>query len=436
MGLKSIFTRRTDPAPQVEARAEVNFAPGFEALLTLAQAEVSETVTFREALSLPPVMAAINFLSSSLAALPVAVYERKPEGEPDVKIEHPVASLLNRYANDDFPSDELRQVVHAEQFGPGRGYCYVERDRRGDPINLFPLEFSRTTVKRDRLGRVTYEYMRSDNSIVTYSASDVIDLAFSRKGDLISSHSPVLTCAGAIRQGLNASKYALTTFGRNGVPPYVLEGAMPSGDAARRAAEDVAKVARRQAADGKPILPIPAGYKLTRLGDDPEKMQLTEVQVFTVQQVARIYNLPPVFLQELSTGTFNNTEQQDLTLVKHTLAKRAKQSDGAYSLRLFGRDSSLYIKSDLDELARGVFKDRIEALARAIQTAQLTPNEARELSGRSKLDGGDELMIQSATIPVRLIEKKIDAEVAKARAGVTDASATPESDPETPNDET
>ena len=427
MGLTGIFRRARSRDAVVEERAEVVLGSGFENAINLVgTGGTSEAVSFNEAISLPPVFAAINFYAASLAGLSQKVYRRNPPGEPDAEIDHPVAKLLNRAANDDMTAYDTRQVVHAEQFGPGRGYLYIERDPSGVPINLFPLEFKRTTVRRDGRGRLFFDYCRTDGRVLSYPGADVIDLAFARCADMISSLSPVLTCAGALRQGLNASRYALTTFGRNGIPPYTLEGPMPSADAARRASDDVAKVARRQADDGRPILPIPAGFKLTRLGADPDKMQLTEVQVFTVQQVARIYGLPPVFLQELSTGTFGNVEQQDLHLIKHSLAKRAKQSDEQYSLKLFGRDSDLYVKSDLDELARGVFKDRIEALARAIQTAQMTPNEARDLSGRAPLAGGDELFIQSATLPVRLIEDKLRAEIARG------GPSTPDDDPDDP----
>lgn len=423
---------RAAPAVAPEVRAAAEFGAGYEGLMQIIGGEgLSETVTYREALSLPPVFAAINFLSASLASLPIEVFKRNAPGTPDEKVDHPVLRLLNRAANDTTPSRELRQVVHAEQFGAGRAYIYVERDAKGDAVNLFPLECDRTSVRRDGRGQVFFDYIRTDGTRITYAGADVIDLAFLRKADLISSHNPVLTCAGALRQGLNASRYALTTFGRNGIPPYVLEGAMPSGDAARRAADDVSRVARRQAEEGKPIMPIPAGFKLSRLGDDPEKMQLTEVQVFTVQQAARIWGLPPVFLQELSTGNFANTEQQDLHLVKHTLSHRAKQVDGELSLKLFGRDSDLYVKSDLDEIAKGVFKDRIEALARAVQTGQMTPNEAREASGRGPKDGGDDLFIQSATLPIRLIEENIRANIARTMTGPApvDPAKIPDPDP-------
>jgi HK97 family phage portal protein len=161
-------------------------------------------------------------------------------------------------------------------------------------------------------------------------------------------------------------------------------------------------VTRRSAEDGKPILPMPAGHDLVRLGDDPEKMQLTPVQIFAVGQVARIYQLPPVFLQELSKGNYNNIEHQDLHLVKHTLRRWVEKFEQELTLKIFGRGSRRYVKLDLDGIMRGDFKTRIEAIVKAVQNALLTPNEGREMMNKPPLAGGETLFIQGATVPLEM----------------------------------
>ena len=86
---------------------------------------------------------------------------------------------------------------------------------------------------------------------------------------------------------------------------------------------------------------LPLGHELKAVGFSPEDMQLLELQKFCVEQIARIYSLPPVFLQDLSTGTFSNVEQQDIHYVKHRLRRWIEQTEQEMNLKLFGRVSNL-----------------------------------------------------------------------------------------------
>jgi len=93
-----------------------------------------------------------------------------------------------------------------------------------------------------------------------------------------------------------------------------------------------------------------------------------------VQEIARSYQLPPMFLQDLTKANFANTEQQDLHLVKHLIGQWAKAFEAEATLKIYGREkaSSNYVEHNLDGLQRGDFKSRIEAMARGIQTSQIT----------------------------------------------------------------
>jgi HK97 family phage portal protein len=129
-------------------------------------------------------------------------------------------------------------------------------------------------------------------------------------------------------------------------------------------------------------------------------MQLVETQGFAVLEVARIYSLPPTFLQDLSRATFSNSEQQDLHLVKHTIKRWVEQLESEMNLKLFGRGSNRIVEFNLDGLMRGDYATRMAGNAQAIQTGQLTPNEARALDNREPLPGGEKLFIQGATVPM------------------------------------
>lgn len=405
MGLMSMlgYERRSD----IEARAQVVMDSGEAMISDVLNADsVSDAVTMKEAMGFPPIWSAINFLSGAMAGFPIEICQRTTRKGADKKVNSVSSRMLASSVNELMTSFDWREAKFSQVFGPGRGYTYIERDKAGMPINLFPMDYYRTTVRRDRRGRVFYDYRRENGTEVTYPASDVIDIAFLRKSDYISSHNPIHTCRSAIRQGLNADRYSRTVFGKNGIPPYVLKGAFGgAADAAKRAAKDVLKVIRRAAANDEPLIPVPKEVDISRLGDDPSKMQLTDVQRFAVEQVARIYNLPPMFLQDLMGGQYNNTEHQDLHLVKHTLRRWVKKFEQELTLKLFGRDSKFYVKLNIDAILRGDFKNRMEGIAKAVQNGILTPNEGRELEGREAKDGGDDLMIQGATVPITMAGK-------------------------------
>ena len=429
MGFGLSFRRR--PAPAVETRDQVTMDSGEAAISAVLAGAMPEGVSLREALSLPGVWAAINFLSAAMAGLPIEVFE-KTEGEGgDQKVSGGVADVLGTAVNDTTTSFAWRETFFSEVYGPGRGYTYVERNRKGEAINLFPMEYARTTVRKVN-GRLFYDYADPSGKVKTYDGKDVIDVAFLLKADHVTHHDPVRTCAAAIRQGLNANRYALTVFGKNGVPPYVLKGPFAAAKEMMRAAADLMKVTRRFAEDGKPVLPLPAGHELVRLGDDPEKMQLTPVQIFAVGQVARIYQLPPVFLQELSKGNYNNIEHQDLHLVKHTLRRWVKKFEQELTLKIFGRGSRRYVKLNLDGIMRGDFKTRIEAIVRAIQNGLMTPNEGRALENRPPIAGGDVLLVQGATVPIELAGKAF-AKTAPAAEPDDDTPGEPGADDNTNN---
>lgn len=356
------------------------------------------TVNISTALSVPAVLAAVEFLSSTIASLPLNVYKKTDTGREKQ------SSGLQRVVHDAFTEEmtsfDARKYSMERVLTGGRGLIYIER--LGDRIvNLFPLDSSKVTIKRNGYSK-TYVYDDGSQNKKTYKAGDIIDVPFALDADGLSSISPIMKCADTIGLSIAATSYGSKFFNNGGVPPFVIQGKFESGKSLQRASDDLQQAIQKAAKERKIALALPLNHELKPIGVDPEKSQLVELKRFQIEEIARIYSLPPVFLQDLTHGTFSNTEQQDLHLVKHTLRRWITQIEQEMNLKLFGRDeSNTYVEFNIDGLLRGDFTTRMEGHAKAIQNAIRTPDEVRAMENLpAKGATADELHIQGATVPL------------------------------------
>lgn len=363
-----------------------------------ATSAAGEPVTIDSALGVPAIWSGVNFLSGTLAGLPLHLYRRTDKGRERVK--GGLATILHDAVNDQMSSFDWRKYCFDQVFTGGRAYSFIERSALNKVINIWPLEPAKTTVKRAE-GQKYYEY-RDGKRTVKYEASEIIDIPFMLKSDMLRHRSPILTNKDVIGLAQAVTKYGSKFFLNGGVPPFAIEGPFQSPGAMQRAGTDLTEAVKAASKENRLALSIPLGHTVKALGLDPEKSQLVELQRFVIEQIARIYSLPPVFLQDLTHGTFTNTEQQDLMLTKHTLKRWIEQFEQEMNLKLFGRSNNRqYVEMNVDGLLRGDFKTRMEGYAKAITSSQMTPDEAREMENRPAHGGAaGNLFMQGAMMPI------------------------------------
>lgn len=384
----SVIELRTSPEnPTVPVSAD-NFLSFFG-----IQTGNLPNITIDSAMKVPAVAAAVTFLSSSMANLPLFAFRDRAAGSE--RIRNSIGRLLNEAPNEEWTSFGWRKYFWQGVFTGGRGLSWIER-AAANVVGIWPMDPATTTVRRVG-GRKVYSNGGRD-----YLAVDVIDVPFMLRSDQISVYGPIMNASKAIQLAIAMNDYASGFFAGGGVPPLALVGPMPAGpEAVKRAQADIKRAVDAASSTGDKVFPIPAGYELKQVGFDPAKGQMIEARKLQVIEIARAFNLPPVFLQDLTNGTYSNTEQQDLHLVKHVVAQWAKAFEEELNLKLFGwQNNSRYVEHNLDALMRGSFKDRIEALARGVQTSLYTPDEARALEGRPNVKGGDLAYMQGATVPL------------------------------------
>lgn len=358
-----------------------------------------EDVTVESALGVPAVWDAVNFLAGTLAGLPLHVYRRTNDGRE--RVNSPLSRVLHDAANEEMSSFSWRKYKFEQVFTNGRGVSFIERAQNGRVINLWPLNPSGLTIKRGSNDRKIYEYKDGSGSVRRYEPADVLDVPFMLQADQLNHRSPLLANKEVIGLAQAVTKYGSKFFSQGGVPPFAIEGPFQSQAGLSRASEDLHDAVRQASKENRLALALPQGHTIKPLGADPEKMQMVETQRFVIEQISRIYSIPPVFLQDLTHGTYSNTEQQDLHFVKHTLKRWVEQFEQELNLKLFGRNrTNQYVELNVDGLLRGDFKTRMDGYAQGIQNGVYTPNEARARENLPDKDSGDDLFIQGATVPI------------------------------------
>jgi HK97 family phage portal protein len=308
--------------------------------------------------------------------------------------------MLHYAVNDGMSSFDWRFIMFSDVFTTGRGLTYIERNQAGTPINLFHLDPKNVTIKLSG-GRKTYEYQEQGKALKVYQASDVIDVPFMMQPDGVGHIGPVTAGKDAFRLCINVMAYANKFLANGGVPAFAVTGNFQTSQALKRAADDLEKAVSKASKEERQALTLPAGLEIKSIGSDPDKNQMIETQRWCVEQIARLYGLPPTFLQDLTHGTFSNTEQQDLHFVKHTLRRWVEQFEQELNLKLFGRASNTrYVELNVDGLLRGDFGSRMDGYATGITHGFLKPSEVRMLENWPAEEGADQLFIQGATVPI------------------------------------
>jgi HK97 family phage portal protein len=395
--------------PKAEERTvtQASSAAEFFSAFGIDASAAGQHVTTRSALGVPAVFAAVNFIAGTIAGLPLHVYRR--DGDGRVRVSTPIAGILHDAVGPETTSFEWRKYTFERVLTGGRAFTQILRNVRS-VVELRPLNPSQVTVKRED-GRRFYEYRQDGGGVLRLPASDVIDIPFMLAEDRCGHHGPIATNRVAIGLAQAVQKRSSTFFDNGGVPPFIVSGAFQSGKAMERASNDIAEAVKRAATEGRQYMTLPEGLTIQTVGSNAEQMQLLEMQRYCVEEVARIYSLPPTFLQDLTHGTYSNTEQQDLHFAKHTLKRWVEQFEQELNLKLFPAGSGMYVEFSVDGLLRGDFKTRMEGYGLAVNSGVMKPNEARRRENLPDDPSGDALMIQGGTVPIGAQNEGLQDEV-------------------------
>lgn len=352
-----------------------------------------KTVNERTALQTTAVYACVRILSETLASLPLHLYKYTDSGK-EKATDNPLYSLLHNEPNPEMTSFVLRETLMSHLLLWGNAYAQVIRDGRGQVLALYPLLPEKMEIDRLDSGELYYEY-QTDKGKVILRKEEVLHipgLGF----DGIKGQSPIAMAKNAIGMAIATEEYGAKFFSNGANPGGVLEHPGVVKDPKR--VRDSWNAVYQGSSNSHRVAVLEEGMKFTPIGIPPEQAQFIATRKFQINEIARIFRIPPHMIGDLEKSSFSNIEQQSLEFVKYTLDPWVVRWEMALQKALLSptEKEEYFIKFNVDGLLRGDYQSRMSGYSVGRQNGWLSANDIRELENLNLIPkelGGDLYLI-------------------------------------------
>ena len=400
MGIKSLFGFGQARDKPVDKAADAGYS------FLFGRTTSGKPVNERTAMQTTAVYACVRILAEAVASLPLHVYEYQDDGGKKLVHDHPLYYLLHDEPNPEMTSFVFRETLMSHLLIWGNAYAQIIRDGAGRVLGLYPLLPDKMDVQRDDKGNIYYVYSRNSDENpmfkeygnIRLKAEDVLHIPGLGFDGLIG-YSPIAMAKNAVGMTLACEEYGASFFANGANPGGVLEhpGVLKDPSKVRESWNSV----YRGVSNAHKIAVLEEGMKYQQIGIPPEEAQFLETRKFQINEIARLYRIPPHMVGDLDKSSFSNIEQQSLEFVKYTLDPwviRWEQSLQR-SLLLPGEKGKYFIKLNVDGLLRGDYQSRMNGYAVGRQNGWFSANDIREMENMNPIpdeEGGNLYLINGA----------------------------------------
>ena len=367
---------------------------------TTAAAEVN----FDTAMQISPVWAAVKLISESIGSMPFNIYETGPQGRK-IAVNHPLHRVLTQRPNQYQTDVEFWESMALNLAISGNAYAIIQRSG-SRIVGLLPVSSSQveTTLLSD--GKVIHAYTAGAN-VKVYTDATMWHVKLFGNGIV----------------GLSPLSYARNSIGiaiaaDNRVSKIYSNGAKPSGiltidkTLTKEQRTQVREAfAGLEAGNDDRLFVLEAGMNYTPVSMTPQDIQLLDSRRFQIEDIGRFFGVPSILLNQTfgQSSLGSNVYEILSAFYKLNLRPYLEKFEASVPRWLMEPGDAAKYECEFDfdaALLRADMKTRMEANREAINSGQCTPNEARISEGRPALDGGNQLLIQGAMIPIQQAGQK------------------------------
>ena len=382
------------------------------------QSTSGKRVNEHSAMQMTAVYSCVRILSEAIASLPLQFYRYAADGSKEKAVDHPLYFLLHDEPNPEMTSFVFRETLMTHLLLWGNAYSQIIRNGKGDIMALYPLMPDRMTVDRDEHGRLYYEYVvyeadnvagrdgtngRQTGKVVRLSSQDVLHIPGLGFDGLVG-YSPIAMAKNAIGMAIACEEYGAKFFANGAAPSGVLEHPGTLKDPSR--VRESWQSTFGGSSNANKVAVLEEGMKYTPISISPNQAQFLETRKFQINEIARIFRVPPHMIGDLERSSFNNIEQQSLEFVKYTLDPWVSRWEQAMVRALLTPEEKkrYFFKFNVDGLLRGDYQSRMQGYATARQNGWMSANDIRELENMDRIPeelGGDLYLINGNMIKIQ-----------------------------------
>lgn len=348
------------------------------------------TVTPHTAESISAAFASVQAISETIASLPLKVYRSMPNGDRVPARELPLYGVLHDMPNPNQTSLEFREQLQAAVLLRGNGYAEIQRDGAANVVALVPHHPDRVNVLKLDNGRIAYDVFDDDGRSRRLLQDEVLHLK-DRTENGITGRSRVQVARETLGLAISQQDHGSRTFSNGTRLSGVLQTPHQMTD------ESIARLSQSwqsqfQGAEnaGKTAI-LENGLEYQKLAMTLEDAEWLSAMKFSVEQVARIFRVPPTMIGDLTHGNFSNTQETARHFVVHSLKRWLVMWEQAISRSLLGPigRQQFFAEHSLDGLLRGDSKNRAEFYQLGIESGWLLRSEVREKENLPTVEGID-----------------------------------------------
>lgn len=342
------------------------------------------------------VYACVSAISETIASLPLILYRRDGEGRSPAP-DHPLYRVLHDQANENQTALEFREWMQAAVLLRGNAFARIMRGNDGQVRELLPLSSDRVTVLRVA-DKIAYDYTDLNGVVHRLLSGEVLHLRHRAGDDAVLGVSPIAAAKGVVELAISERDHGNATFKNGARLSGILKFPQTLKAEQRTALKNSWDSQYSGGANSGKTAILESGVEYQTVSMTLEDAEWIAARQFSVEEVARLFRVPPTVIGDLRHGNYSNSVEMARQFVTLTLKRHMVMWEQAIASKLLtdaGR-RTYFAEHAVEGLLRGDSVNRADFYDKGISSGWLLPSEARRLENLPVIEGIDNAKRQAA----------------------------------------